>query len=205
MLVGLQACHHQAADRKYDRADQIELHQFSDQHSLFRCETGDDDGIHDLLRKDGDQDGCQPCDDECQVGNAREQVPRSFASLCSEVIAHQRDECHRERAARDQCEQYVGRVVRGIEYIQQANFIFIDTRNNGYPYEGKYFIYKEKRPDQYGCTRKEGEFFHKLLVVGSRRDLDAGQLVSQQMHLVDKGWKALWTDIFCFTAKSQVQ
>src|SRR6185503_5522763 len=72
MLVGLQACHHQTANRKYDRADKIQTHEFCKKLALFctktRCDT--ELCIDDLFRKNGDDDRRSPGDQKGEIGNA---------------------------------------------------------------------------------------------------------------------------------------
>src|SRR6266540_4797257 len=63
MLVGLQACHDEPTDRKDDRANQVQAHQFCKQLALLWAKAGCDAdlSIHNLLRKNGDNNGCTAC------------------------------------------------------------------------------------------------------------------------------------------------
>ena len=59
MLIRLERSHHQSADRKDERADQIQTHQFSEQCALLlpKARRDAEFRIHDRLGKDGDQNG----------------------------------------------------------------------------------------------------------------------------------------------------
>ena len=88
MLVGLQAGHHQSADREDDRANQVEAHQFGQQGALVRAEArcDADFGVHDGLGENGDEDGKPARDEEGHVGDAREQIPGGGAVLGGQVL-----------------------------------------------------------------------------------------------------------------------
>jgi len=153
MLVGLQARHHQPADREDDRADEVQAHEFSDEQALFCREAGNNDGIHDLLREDENEHSNRAGDEEGEVGNAREQVPCGFAALCCEVFAHQRDERHRQRAAGDEREQHVWHVVGGVEHVEQADIVRVDARDDAHAHEGEDFVDEKEESDQNRRTR----------------------------------------------------
>ena len=123
MLVGLQAGHHQAANRKQDRTDQVQPHQVGYQLALFRTKTRRDPDLRvdDRLGKNSHQDGNAACRDKGQVGHAREQVPGGGAALCGEVFAHQRDKGHGQGTARDQGKKHIRQVVGRVERVEQLD------------------------------------------------------------------------------------
>ncbi len=125
MLVGLQRRHHQTADRKDDRADQVEAHEFCEKFALFFAEAGRNAevGIHDLLRKDGNDDGESARYQKTHVCHAREQVPCGGAIFGGEIFRQQRDERHCQRAAGDERKQQVGQIVGGVERVEHVDFV----------------------------------------------------------------------------------
>ena len=106
MLVGLQGRHHQTADGKNDRADQIQAHQFRQQLTLLRAEArrNAEVGIHDLLRKNGNEYRQRTRHQKADIRHTREQIPCGGAIFGGEIFGEQWNERHCQRAAGDQRE-----------------------------------------------------------------------------------------------------
>ena len=75
VLVGLQAGHHQTADRKDQDCQQVQAHQPDRQRLLFGRESGRDHIMHQRAGKSHDQRGNGSCYQESQVQRARKQIP----------------------------------------------------------------------------------------------------------------------------------
>src|SRR6266496_2884561 len=103
MLIGLQACHHEAADGKDNRTNEVQAHEFCEKLTLFRAKTRCDAklSVHDWPSKDSNNDSDGASNNKRKICNTREQIPRYRAAARCEIFTHQWDECHRQRAARN--------------------------------------------------------------------------------------------------------
>ncbi len=113
MLVGLQAGHHQAAERKDQDGDQVEPHQAGGESPTrfigkSRCNHVADQRV--CEEHDNQRDGRRDC--EGQVQDAGKKHPGLPASRFVQGLSQDRDQRDAERTARDQGRKQVGNIVR---------------------------------------------------------------------------------------------